>query len=342
MRTHLNHISLITVDRKSSLWYISPMNDPWIPILERLPLSRAEQAAVKRYQQDPHGRGFLPVADILRAHKRIDESLEILAQGVERHPTFTVARVVLARELLVKGLVLQSWQTLEESPQPLEDNVLAQKLRFRLCILLGDEERAKGNFQYMKKHQMLDRETSDMGEMLSLSGLERTKERLILDYRASGTELVLPTADELQQINPPAQTIEIEPEPVTESGSHQLESLESFLVMPLNEIFNGVDANISEPTSGGLELDSTTLADLYCKQGHYSKALSIYRRLLRMTPNNEYLRRKIKDVASLEREQRSDDLTIDPSVVDQMEALEIIDAQARYFDELLERLNRQA
>lgn len=94
------------------------MIDPWVQILRNLKLSRAEQAVLKRYEQDPEGRAFLPLADILRSHKKIDESLELLTQGVERHPGFSVARVVLARELLNKGMVLEAWHTLEDSRLP--------------------------------------------------------------------------------------------------------------------------------------------------------------------------------------------------------------------------------
>ena len=115
------------------------MTDPWMPLLNRLNLSRTEREVARRFEADPQGRSFLPVADILRANRLIDESLELLTQGVALHPTFTVARVVLARELLNKGMVEASWRTLEESPVPLQANLLAQKLRFRLAVLLFDE-----------------------------------------------------------------------------------------------------------------------------------------------------------------------------------------------------------
>ncbi len=89
------------------------MSNLWTPLLKNLPLSRTEREVVKRYNSDPDGRTFLPIADILRSHKLPNESLEILVRGVERHPNFTVARVVLARELLQKGLIQDSWNILE-------------------------------------------------------------------------------------------------------------------------------------------------------------------------------------------------------------------------------------
>ena len=56
------------------------MTTPWSAILEKLPLSRTERAVVKRFEGDPEGRAFLPVADILRAHRMGDEAIEIDAR----------------------------------------------------------------------------------------------------------------------------------------------------------------------------------------------------------------------------------------------------------------------
>ena len=80
----------------------------------QLPLSRVEQEVLRRFQEDPSGRQFLPLGDLLRNHKLIDESLELLTQGVQDHPGFAVARVVLARELFQRGLILDAWTTLDK------------------------------------------------------------------------------------------------------------------------------------------------------------------------------------------------------------------------------------
>src|SRR5688500_1718293 len=142
------------------------MQDPWLAVLNKLNLSRAEQAAVKRFEQNPMGRSFLPVADILRSHRKIEESLELLAQGVERHPAFTVARVVLARELYAQGMLAPAWLTLEGTTQPLDENVLAQQLRFKLAILVGAEEIARDLAQHLLLHHMHDDESKALPEIL--------------------------------------------------------------------------------------------------------------------------------------------------------------------------------
>lgn len=326
------------------------MTDPWISLLTNLPLSRTEREVVRRFEGDPGGRTFLPVADILRSHRLVDESLELLTQGVGRHPGFTVARVVLARELLQKGMAADAWRTLEESPVPLRENLLAQKLRFRLAVLLKLDTVVRATYQHLKLHQMLDAESKRLGDLIDVSGLEVARDKLIKDLRERGTDLVLPEilppdggpAPAVGPVTAPAVA------PASTGGYLREEDLDDdlgvagFHVVPLSEIFRpGDHPQSGRPGAEGhpFELDSTTLADIYARQGHYGKALEVYRRLLRMTPHNDLLRRKVAELTRLDREQRDVDLTVDPTLVDKMETVEIIDRQIKFFNDLLGRLS---
>lgn len=318
-------------------------------MLADLPLSRTEREVVKRYEQDPAGRTFLPVADILRSHRLVDESLELLMQGVERHPNFTVARVVLARELLQKGLISDGWKVLEDSPVSLRDNLLAQKLRFRLALLLRKDDVVYATYKHLKIFQMLDAELNRLGDLMEISGIDKARERLIRDMRERGTDPVLPETEGSFQED--QDTVIVKNAPIEEkprsTGSYlskdfwdEATEIEGFHVVPLKEIFRPGDGEIiSKPGDGGVELDSTTMADIYAKQGHYSKALSVYRRLLRMTPGNDMIKRKVADLSKLEKEQRDVDLSVDASLVDRMESVEILDRQINFFNHLLNRLS---
>jgi len=345
------------------------MIDPWIPLLASLPLSRTEREVVKRFESDPNGRTFLPVADILRAHRLVDESLELLTQGVECHAGFTVARVVLARELLQKGMVENAWRTLEDSPVPLKDNLLAQKLRFKLALLLGVEEAVRATHQHLKLHQMLDADSKRLGDLLEVSGLAKAREKLIKDLQGRGVELVLPplgaaSSEANAAAAGQASLQEGQGSQVGKGGAAAAspgftgadedwapsaffkdetfdDGAAGFHVVALEEIFRPSDQDAAGRTQGGagIELDSTTLADIYARQGHYSKALDVYRRLLRMSPHNDLLRRKVAELVRLDRDQRDVDLTVDPSLVDKMETVEIIDRQIKFYNELLSRLS---
>lgn len=314
------------------------MSHPWSAILNKLNLSRAEQAAVKRFEQDQGGRGFLAVADILRAHRKYEESIELLMEGVDRHPTFTVARVVLARELYSRGMLAQSWHVLMGSTQQLADNVLAQKLKLKLAILVGLDDIVEEVTRHMFLHQMHDDETRKLAEAARSGKMRTAIDQLAHELRSQGIEPVIPRRDEIEApLQKAAVALAKEDEPALEAEEKK-DRYPEFHVLPLHEIMRGQDYASS---SDGVELDSTTLADLYIRQGHFSKALAIYRRLLRLTPQNDYLKRKIREINQMEKKQKDQDLSVDPSVVDQMEQVEGIDRQMQFYRDMLEKVEKR-
>lgn len=326
---------------------------PWLAMIDQLPLSRTEQEVVKRFLSDPGGRGFLPVADVLRTHKLMEESLELLTHGVQSHPHFAVARVVLARELYHRGMLLESWRLLGESPVALHDNVLAQKLILKMALAFGDERSALEALNGLKLLQGLDTETKRLGEMLEASGIAATRDAWRQELSQRGIRLAeisdVPDTDGVpagvggqasrrRGVRGAKFILEYELDEATKKD------FLNYHVMPLSEVFAGTsqhsshDSGAAGGTSKTVELDSTTLADIYAKQGHYTRALGIYRRLLRLAPHNDLLRMKVAELARLEKEQRSEDLEADPVLYDRMEVVEIIDRQMRFYNDLLNRI----
>lgn len=342
----------------------------WLKLLEQQTLSRTEQEVVKRFREDVGGRGFLPVADVLRSHKLIDESIELLTEGVQSHPGFAVARVVLARELYHRGLLMESWRCLDESPVALNDNVLAQKLVFKLAVAFGDENAANAAFKILKHQQGVDPEIKRLSDLLEMSGIVATRDQWRKDLAAKG--IYISMEDAAMPLAPPVQkkhTADLPPppiggSPVSQDGrkgksgprngrfilDYELdavtnEEISHYHVVPLSEVFLPGEKTPtkvgSSSTTGNqrLELDSTTLADIYAKQGYYGKSLGIYRRLLRLSPHNDLIRLKVAELARLEKEQKSEDIATDPVVYDRMEVVEIIDQQAKFYDALLNKLD---
>lgn len=324
----------------------------WIKMARQLPLSRAEQEVVRRFEEDPAGRQFLPLSDLLRSHKLFDESIELLTQGVQDHPGFSVARVVLTRELFQRGLVLDAWNVLEHAPLPLTDNVLAQKLRFKMAILLGDESSARGAYQHLRIQQGIDPEIKKIADQLDMDGLLMTRDAFQIDLQRRGIDLKLPATQmsatsfggvgaEKQDLESRVATRGREKKFILEYELDEStrRSVESFHVVPLNEVFvPGSEPSPGASKSSAVELDSTTLAEIYAKQGFYSKSLAIYRRLLRMAPHNDLLRLKVSEMARLEKQQRDHDLETDPVLYERMEVVDIIDRQIRFMNQMLESL----
>lgn len=314
------------------------LTDPWLPILNSLKLSRAERMVVDRYMSAPQGRTFLPIADILLSHGLVDDCIELLMQGVERHPGFTVARVILARELFHKGMMVQAWNTLEQSPEPLTENVLAQKIRFKLALLLNKEDLAKEIHAYIQSRRMGDDEIRRLGEILDRQGFAVAARTYREDLAKAGIQV----RDDDLDLMEPARHATPEPPRLMEEEDVAEEAvtnpLAGFHVVPLKEIFAlAMEGELRGPNAA-VELDSTTLAEIYESQGHYQKSLEIYRRLLRVSPNNEYLKRKVSEVNRRKLEQKDRDFDVDPGIVEQMESLEILNNQIRYLNDLLVKI----
>jgi tetratricopeptide (TPR) repeat protein len=342
-----------------------------VKLLASLDLSRTEREVAKRFELDPDGRAFLPVADILRAHGHQNEAIEVLLQGVDRHPTFTVARVVLARELFGKGMISDARRVLEDSTSSLRDNILAQKLLFKIHVLLQDESSARAVHEHLKLNRLLDAEIRRYGEVMELQGFVAARQRLLKDLDDAGIELQpealesMATAIAGRRVGPGvspgagtgrdtvdgsgtanrAGTIKVIGDDEFEIPDE--DAVAGFHAVPLKDIFSPDDPRAARSSSPGnlrgipgpgIELDSTTLADIYARQGHYGKALAIYRRLLRMTPQNELLRRKVADLQEQDRKQRDLDGDVDLAVADRVETLEVIESQIRFYQDLLTSL----
>jgi len=298
-----------------------------IAILERMDLSRSERSVLERYRMDPHGRTFLPLADVLRTHGLMDESIELLWRGVRAHPSFAMARVILARELFQKGLLTDAWQTLQDSPTALGDNILALKILFKLNVLFENLEGSERARQDILQRGEPDEEIRELTGIFTLRGLGATKDFLLQQFSSLG---VTPSShDERANVPTPAK----ESKPVTKDVTNEAEN---FSVLPLNQVFTAI---VDVPDSSKpLELDSATLAEIFEQQQHYAKAMDVYKRLLRLNPHSEFLKLRIRRVAKQLSAQKREDLDIDPSIVDQMEQIEVIDRQLQFLNGMLNKL----
>jgi tetratricopeptide (TPR) repeat protein len=301
--------------------------DPVIAILERIELSRSERSVLERYRMDPHGRTFLPLADVLRTHGLIDESIELLWRGMRAHPSFAMARVILARELFQKGLLTDAWQTLQDSPTTLGDNIVALKILFKLNVLFENLEGSERTRQEILQRGDPDEEIRELTGIFTLRGLRATKDFLLQSFMSSG---VTPALSEERAIAaPPSKEVKA-------TASDIASEAENFSVMPLNQVFTAI---VDIPDGGKpLELDSATLAEIFEQQQHFAKAMEVYKRLLRLNPNSEFLKLRIRRVAKQLSAQKREDLDIDPSIVDQMEQIEVIDRQMQFLNGMLNRL----
>ena len=302
----------------------------WALAFEDLKLTDPEKAIVKRLIDTPRSRSFLPAAEILKKYGKTGECIELLTIGLEWHPSYSAARVTLARELFNQGMMEESWELLHRSGDYLGGNFVAQKLRLKIAIVLGQETDARAICENMVQGGIIDNEVELINENLQSIRFTKVRDELVRQLEERGIRILPLGAPK-------------HPQPSDLSASHAiddgLERTKGFYVAPVRQIFARIVQDGPQDEMPGGELDTITLAELYERQGHYSKALEIYRRLASMSTQNEMFRRKIAEIMARKHEQKEADLKVDPKVVEQIQKCEVFDQKISYLHRLLDRLD---
>jgi tetratricopeptide (TPR) repeat protein len=306
----------------------------WAILLQSTDLSASDKEILNRFEKDPTGRGFLPVGDILYKKGFVDEAIELLLEGVNRHSKYSVARVILGRYLYEKGMFVTSWKILTDSKVSLSDNLLAQHILYRLAIILGEEQEARNLFTHMKSQNLIDEDISHLSKKIQVEGIDQVKSELLANYNKDEIEL-------------PEEGVKLVVKGAESGVKKSLEATNDysefggFHVVPLKEIFSPAETSAEDVDVKGIELDSTTLAEIYEKQHHYSKALEIYRRLLKISPSSDLIRRKITELSRKNRDLESGNLNLSPDVVDSMEDSKAIDDKIDLLESMLDNLGKK-
>ncbi len=301
--------------------------------LDPAKLIKSEQVALEHFRKKPDGRGFFSVAEILVRHQRVEEAIQLLMQGLERHPNYSVARVFLAQLFFRKHFFRESWNCLEASPSSLRTNLSSQILRLKLCVVLNFESQAKSLARELAVQDFQDGEARiaidniniksfpilrrDYAEYLGWDGInEQHKQQ---SQRITETALKSKSQeDELAQ------------------DQFQDRVAKGFFSSPVQEIFVKRAAPDLQPG----DLDELTRARLARRQGLYQSSFEVYERLAYAAPGNELLRREFAEIRELRDAQKEIDRQLDPKMADAMDRVRAIDKKIAVLHHLLQNLDR--
>lgn len=105
-------------------------------------LSKEEESVIRKFQADPTGASFVPVADLLRKRGYIEEAIVVLEDGVQNYPQYASARASLARDYYSQGMFDESLKASEAALAATPDNALAQRINLKILVLLDRREEA--------------------------------------------------------------------------------------------------------------------------------------------------------------------------------------------------------
>ena len=108
-----------------------------------------------------------------------------------------------------------------------------------------------------------------------------------------------------------------------------------YVVSQTDHVFESSDMLRS---SGEGAQDALSLAEIYEAQEQYSQALEIYRTEYQKSPGSESLRNKVMALAKMVSDQKHLDLSLDPSIVDNLEQIDSINDSMLLINDLIQEL----
>jgi len=117
----------------------------------------------ERLEKDPDSRLFAPLADAYRKTKEIDKAIELLEEGIKKHPDYASAHVILGKCFYDKGATERAKTEYEKVLELDHENMVA--LKFLADILLAEGKKEDAT-DYYKRLLTIDPTNEDVSKIL--------------------------------------------------------------------------------------------------------------------------------------------------------------------------------
>jgi tetratricopeptide (TPR) repeat protein len=275
----------------------------------------------RRIERDPGSRLFAQLAEEHRKAGELPEAIRVARAGLATHPVYASARLTLGRALLDSGDAAAARQELELALRQAPDNILASRFLGQTLEQLGDLEGALRQYTATLKmapaDQPLAAQVEDVAKRLEAA---RSKPALPTGplpravppplpavVAAAGSPSAGPLAPTLRLPGspsapvalPPAVPAPAVPAPATEArpAPKEIGSVTLPAPAPRPEAPAPIGPDASDAGQGAAPFSSSTLAELYLRQGLQERAAEVFRQVLAEDPRNERAR---AGLASLE------------------------------------------
>jgi tetratricopeptide (TPR) repeat protein len=129
-----------------------------------------------RWAENPDGRYFAPLADAYRKAGRVDDAIQVVTQGLVKHPDYLSAHIVLGRCHLEKKDDAQAGSAFEKVLSLDAENIIALKSLAEIAERTGRPDDAR---QWLQRLLTIDAMNTDAAEDLARLGgpLPETEEQ---------------------------------------------------------------------------------------------------------------------------------------------------------------------
>lgn len=268
-----------------------------------------------QYQKKPKSRVFAPLAETYRKLGMYDEALKILREGMKFHPAYTLAYIVLAHIYYDQQNYELAYNTVRPFVTDNLENITLQKLFARICINLGYLEEALQTFKYLLLINPKDQYVSEQVKLLEddlLVKEENEEEAGFVEKRMSSfnddgdwIQVDFGRGRRLSDVNEADMWDMKKDQSPLEKFKEDID--QSKLDVPkadLEDIYYHEDYDDEEDATEAEEVKTDpiithTLVDLYCKQGHFDKALDILDSILKLHPEDSATEKRAEEIREL-------------------------------------------
>lgn len=266
-----------------------------------------------QYQKKPKSRVFAPLAETYRKLGMYNESLKILRQGMKYHPAYTMGYIVLAHVYYDQQNYELAYNTIRPFVTDNLENITLQKLFAKICINLGYLEEALQTFKYLLLINPKDQYVSEQVKLLEddlLVKEEVQEENAFVEKRMNSFD---EDEDDWVQVDFNKRRRKSDMDDVDqwdmETNKSPLDKFKEDVGVDnlevkeqsLDDDYYYEDYDNEQDTTQEEQVESDpiithTLVDLYCRQGHFDKALEILESILVLHPEDQATINKIQEI----------------------------------------------
>jgi tetratricopeptide (TPR) repeat protein len=252
---------------------------------------------LEELEKNPNSLIFASLAERFRQNGLIRQAIEIIDEGLERHPDFGTALVVKARCLFDLRRFADCLALLDRVLKQNPENIKAEKLRFDLYLRLGQKMAAQASIGRVLKLAPTDKDAIKKRSELGLAfSLDKSKVSQATDHN-DNTPLKKIDSHEHGELKD-FQVLE------HESSRNVLPAaVESVPTLSSDQLAEGwseedeAAADSQESPFQGATFATRTVAELYLRQGLKVKAIKILEAMLLKEPNDSWARETLKKLS---------------------------------------------
>ncbi len=246
---------------------------------------------------DPDGRGFVPLADALRRAGDFREAHRLLREGLGRYPDFLSGHVVAAWLSVDRGKSEEAESSFGTALELDPKNIAALRGLTELFLDRGEVGSALGFLESLLQEDPTDRDLPS--RVLDLRAQADTLDEAGVDQELEPEPKVWDDPDSVaEELNWDAAILQPDSTPVPSPEGPEEEG-PSVLVVEEGE-------PTPAPEEMGDALATSTLGEIYLRQGLFSQSEKVFQTLLEGDPENEKLKHRLEDVRNLLRAQEAE------------------------------------